>query len=126
METGLNAAQKKFVELMTEDRIYTNEEMADLCGVDVRTVYRWKKNEKITKEIEAQADINLKSRIGHAYGVLTEILFSEESEDKHKLKALEIFLKTQGKMKDTAEVKNEITVKDADQAAAELDKLLNS
>ena len=124
MEHGLNEAQKKFVELMSADQIITNEAAAIACSVDVRTIYRWKKNDRIIREIEKNADINLKSRIGQAYGVLTEILFSEDTEDKHKLKALEIYLKTQGKMKDTAEVKTEISVSTPDQAAADLDRLL--
>lgn len=125
MAKGLNESQKKFVELMTEDYIYTNEELAEKCEVDVRTIYRWKKNDSVVAEIERNADINLKSQLNRAYGVLTGILFSEEVEDKSKLKALEIFLKTQGKMKDTSEVKNEVTIKDADSASAELDRLLN-
>lgn len=124
MERGLNESQKKFVELMSSDQMMTNEAAAIACGVDVRTIYRWKKDERVIREIEQNADINLKSRIGQAYGVLTEILFSEETEDKHKLKALEIYLKTQGKMKDTAEVKTEISVASPDQAASELDRLL--
>jgi predicted DNA-binding transcriptional regulator YafY len=125
MTNTLNAAQNKFVDLMTEDNLYTNEQLAALCDVDVRTVYRWKKNEAIAQEIERNADVNLKVHINRAYGVLTDILFSPEANENIKLKALDLFLKTQGKLKDRSESEIELKVKDADQAAADLDKLLN-
>ncbi|MFP3500479.1 hypothetical protein SB759_40340, partial [Pseudomonas sp. SIMBA_059] len=76
-----------------------------------------KRNEKVVKEIEAGADTNLKANLNHAYGVLTEILFSPEESSHAKLKALDLFLKTQGKLKDKQEA--EVTVKTSSLEQAE-------
>lgn len=124
MKRSLNAQQKKFVELMCEDKLYTNEQLASHCEVDVRTIYRWKRDDAISSEIEKTADAGLKGNMNRAYGVLTEILFNSESEAL-KLKALELFLKTQGKLKDKSESEVKVKVSSVEEAEAELDKLLD-
>ena len=124
MNTGLTALQEKFVELMLDEHIYTNKQMADLLGCEERTIYKMKRNNRVGKEIERQADASLKTNINQAYSVLTDILFNAES-DMVKIKALDLYLKTQGKLKEKAEVESKVTISSAEQAEAELDKLLN-
>ena len=125
MTAGLTALQKEFTELMVSDNIMTNKEMAEALNCDERTIYKMRRNEKVCKEIERLADAGLKVNIGQAYNVLTDILFSPDAADKDKLKALEVYLKTQGKLKDRAEVDTTVKVSTTEQAAAELEALLD-
>ncbi|MFD9628652.1 phBC6A51 family helix-turn-helix protein [Peribacillus muralis] len=125
MKRTLNVAQKKFVDLVVDDNLYTNEQLAEQCGVDVRTVYRWKRDEDVGAEVERLADAGLKININRAYGVLQDILFNPDTPDKDRIKALDLYLKTQGKLKDKTEVDTKITVSSKEQAEAELEELLN-
>jgi DNA-binding transcriptional MerR regulator len=102
MERTLNARQKIFVDLMTDDKIYTNEEMAEICGVDVRTIYRWKKNENITREINKLADASLGQYINSANKKLIEVI--ENGSEHAQLKAIDMLYKSLGKYKEQSEV----------------------
>ena len=124
MKASLTELQKNFVELMLDEKMYTNKQMAEILNCDERTIYKMKRTDKVVKAIEDGADASLKANLNHAYNVLTDILFSGEVGEHAKLKALDLFLKTQGKLKDKSE--SEVTVKasSVEEAEAELDKLL--
>ncbi|MDF2010215.1 phBC6A51 family helix-turn-helix protein [Priestia megaterium] len=102
MESTLNTKQKKFVELMVDDNLYTNEQLAEQCGVDVRTVYRWKRNSTITKEINKLADANLGQYINQANMKLIEVI--TEGSEHGQLKAIDMLYKSLGKYKEQSEV----------------------
>lgn len=125
MTRQLTALQNKFVELMLEDRYYTNAEMARILDCDERTIYKMRRHPGIADEIEKRADTSLKTRLSHAYGVLGDILFSADTSDNAKLKALQLYLQTQGKLKDKGETDVNVKVSTAEEAERELDKLLN-
>jgi hypothetical protein len=124
MTATLTTLQKNYVDLMLDDKFYTNKQMANLLNCDERTIYKMKSNEKVIREIEKQADTKLTADISKAYMVLTDIIFNPETPEHAKLKALDLYLKTQGKLKDKSE--SDITVKASttEEAEAELDKLL--
>jgi len=113
MNRTLNTRQKLFVELMTDDKVYTNEELAEICGVDVRTIYRWKKNEKITKEINRLADASLGQYINSANRTLIDVI--ENGSEHAQLKAIDMLYKSLGKYKEQTEV----TVKDESKSLEE-------
>jgi hypothetical protein len=125
MKDTLTTLQKEYVELMLDDKFYTNKQMADLLGCDERTIYKMKANEKVIKEIERQADTRLTADISKAYGVLTEIIFNPETPEHARLKALDLYLKTQGKLKDKSETDVTVKATSIEQAEAELDQLLD-
>lgn len=102
MKVALNKQQKTFVDLMTDDLIYTNEELAKLCDVDVRTVYRWRRNENITREINKLADATLGQYINQANRKLIDVI--EEGSEHSQLKAIDMLYKSLGKYKDSTEV----------------------
>ena len=102
MKHTLNERQKIFVDLMTDDKFYTNEEMAEICGVDVRTIYRWRKHEGITKEINRLADASLGQYINSANKTLIELI--ETGSENAKTKAIDMLFKALGKYKDQSEV----------------------
>ena len=125
MKPTLTTLQEKFIELMLDDNIYTNVQLAEELECDERTIYKMKRNEKVGKEIERLADASLKTNINRAYNVLQDILFNPETPDKDRIKALDLYLKTQGKLKDKAEVETTVTISSKEQAEAELEELLN-
>lgn len=98
---------------MTDDKVYTNEELAEICGVDVRTIYRWKKNEKITKEINRLADASLGQYINSANRTLIDVI--ENGSEHAQLKAIDMLYKSLGKYKEQTEV----TVKDESKSLEE-------
>ncbi|MDT3494243.1 phBC6A51 family helix-turn-helix protein [Bacillus toyonensis] len=124
MKSQLTELQEKYVELMLDGVVRTNQAYADILGCDIRTVYKMKQNEKISLEIERRADITLKASLSNAYGVLEHILFSGGSSNGEKLKALDLYLKTQGKLKEKQDIDTTVVVKDSNTAALELDRLL--
>lgn len=86
-------------------------------------LYRRNSSQKEETGHKIRADITLKTSLSNAYGVLEDILFSGGSTNGEKLKALDLYLKTQGKLKEKQDIDATVVVKDAD-AAAELDRLL--
>lgn len=57
----LSSKQRMYVNLEVDNKyhgyaLYTNELMAKMCGVDVRTIYRWKHNETIKRVIMEEAN----------------------------------------------------------------------
>lgn len=102
MKRTLNEGQKLFVQLMTDDIIYTNEQLAEQCGVDVRTIYRWKRSDNITKEINAIADASLGQHINRANRTLLDVM--ENGTEHAQLKAIDMYYKALGKYKEQSEV----------------------
>lgn len=102
MKPTLNTQQKKFVEYMVDDTMYTNEQLAALCGVDVRTVYRWKRNADVTAEINKLADASIGQYIHQANRKLIDIM--ENGSEHGQLKAVDMLLKSLGKYKDTTDI----------------------
>jgi hypothetical protein len=102
MKRTLNTAQKKFVEMMVDDVVYTNEQLAEACEVDVRTVYRWKRNPDITAEINKLADASLGQFIHTANKKLIEVI--SDGSEHAQLKAIDMLYKSLGKYKEQSEV----------------------
>ena len=87
---------------MVDDNIYTNEQLAEQCEVDVRTIYRWKRNNNITKEINKLADANLGQYINQANMKLIEVI--SNGSENGQLKAIDMLYKSLGKYKEQSEV----------------------
>lgn len=117
MNPSLNSNQKKFVELITDEYIYTNEDLSEMIGVDVRTIYRWKHNQSITDEINKQADASLGQYIYKANRTLTEVI--ENGTEAGQLKAIEMLYKSMGKYKEQTDV-NITETKTVDEKKASL------
>lgn len=118
MKQTLNASQKKFVELMVDDRIYTNEQLAEKCGVDVRTIYRWKRNANITAEINKLADATLGQFINQANIKLIDVI--NNGSEHGSLKAIEMLYKSLGKYKETADINIKAETKTLEEKKATL------
>lgn len=81
----------------------SNEQIAEQAGVSVATLYNWKKDENFTQELLKQAEQLQMNFINDAYIELRSIINSKKVSTSNKLKAIELHLKTQGKLRDVKE-----------------------
>jgi hypothetical protein len=88
--------------MMVDDVIYTNEALAEACNVDVRTIYRWKRNSDITSEINKLADATLGQYINQANMKLIDVIGN--GSEHAQLKAIDMLYKSLGKYKEQSEV----------------------
>ena len=102
MESTLNVGQKRFVDMMVDDVIYTNEALAEACNVDVRTIYRWKRNGDITSEINKLADASLGQFINQANMKLIDVIGN--GSEHAQLKAIDMLFKSLGKYKEQSDI----------------------
>lgn len=113
-KVGLSATQKKACEMLVMKDInkMTNDEIAEACGVDRSTFYRWKQKKEFNDYLNSLADEFQRSFLSDAFAELRKIMMYGKPHEK--LKAVELILKNQGKLKETAEinanVKNEVNV----------------
>lgn len=115
-KVGLSATQKKACEMLVMKDInkMTNDEIAEACGVDRSTFYRWKQKKEFNDYLNSLADEFQRSFLSDAFAELRKIMMYGKPHEK--LKAVELILKNQGKLKETTElnanVKNEVNVDD--------------
>lgn len=103
-KSGLSATQKKACEMLVMKDInrMTNDEIAEACGVDRSTFYRWKQKKEFNDYLNNLADEFQRSFLSDAFAELRKIMMYGKPHEK--LKAVELILKNQGKLKDTAEI----------------------
>lgn len=103
-KSGLSATQKKACEMLVMKDInrMTNDEIAEACGVDRSTFYRWKQKKEFNDYLNSLADEFQRSFLSDAFAELRKIMMYGKPHEK--LKAVELILKNQGKLKDTAEI----------------------
>ena len=112
----LTATQKKCIELLVMKDIEkkTNNQIAEECGIDRATLYRWKNKPEFNDALIERAEEFNRSFLPDTYGVLRNIM--TYGQDAHKLKAIELMLKNQGRLKDVQEqtttVKAEVSTED--------------
>lgn len=109
----LSATQIKAIDLLVMKDIngLSNDDIADSCNVDRSTLYRWKQKKAFNDELIKRADEFNKSFLPDVYSSLRGILATGKTYEK--LKAIELMLKGQGKLKE-AEVNNTINNNTAD------------
>lgn len=102
--SGLSATQKKAAELIVMKDInnMTLNDIAEEIGVNRSTLYRWKQNKEFNDYLNGLADEFQRSFLADAFGELRKIMAHGKAHER--LKAIELILKNQGKLKDNAEV----------------------
>ncbi len=93
----------------------TNEEIAESLGINLGTLYRWRKNKMFNERLSQEAEELQRSYLADTYVELRKIINSSKSSPAHKIKAIEIMLKNQGRLKEVQETKVDVNVQsDAD------------
>lgn len=86
----------------------TYKQIAEEVGVAESTIFRWKEKEDFVEELNKQAELMQKAFLSEAYNRLRGIITNPHTADNNVLKALELFMKNQGKLKTVEEATVEI------------------
>lgn len=93
----------------------TNEQIAEDLGINIATLYRWRKSKQFNERLTAEAEELQKSYLSDTYCQLRNIINNPKTAPAHKIKAIELMLKNQGRLKDVQETKVDVNVaNDAD------------
>lgn len=112
----LTATQKKAIELLIMKDIErkSNNQIAEELGIDRATLYRWKNKPEFNDALIERAEEFNRSFLPDTYSTLRTIM--TYGQDAHKLKAIELMLKNQGRLKEVQEqtttVKAEVSAED--------------
>jgi Helix-turn-helix of insertion element transposase len=120
----LTQQQMEFARLIVEDNVHQVTKLADMVGIDRTTAWRWKQNPLVLDYMNDLAEKVQDSRTAMVYNELEKVLLDDEISPAVRLKAMELFLKNRGKLKEKKEIDATIETKDASQVASELDALL--
>lgn len=94
----------------------TNEQIATELDINLTTLYRWKKDKTFNDRLIAEAEEFNRSFLSDTYNQLRGIINNPKTNTSHKIKAIELMLKNQGRLKDVQESKVDVTVStDADE-----------
>lgn len=110
--TALKPEQYKAIALMIYKDVngLTNEDIAKEIGVNPSTIYEWKKNDLFNGELIRQSEEVQRSFLADTYTQLRMIINNDKVQTGNKLKAIELVLKNQGRLKDVQE--QSVTVED--------------
>lgn len=115
-KSGLSATQKKCAELIVMKDInkMNINQIAEELGVNRSTIFRWKQTKEFNDYLNSLADEFQRSFLADAFSELRSIM--KHGRTHEKLKAVELILKNQGKLKENTEVnatiKQEVNVDD--------------
>lgn len=94
----------------------TNEQIAAELDINLSTLYRWRKNKTFNDRLIQEAEELNKSYLADTYCQLRGIINNPKTSVGHKVKAIELMLKNQGRIKDVQESKVDVNVTtDADE-----------
>ena len=94
----------------------TNEQITTELDINLTTLYRWKKDKTFNDRLIAEAEEFNRSFLSDTYNQLRGIINNPKTNTSHKIKAIELMLKNQGRLKDVQESKVDVTVStDADE-----------
>lgn len=101
----LTMAQRKAITLLVESDItgMTYGQISDAVGVNSKTLYAWRHNQLFRDELNKQAEEIQNAFLNDAYQTLRGLVKNKEVSDGNKLKAIEMVLKNQGRLKDVQE-----------------------
>lgn len=104
--TALKPEQYKAIALMVYKDVngLTNDMIAKEVGVNPSTLYEWKKQGYFNEELIKQSEEVQRSFLADTYTQLRMIINNDKVQTGNKLKAIEMVLKNQGRLKDVQEV----------------------
>ena len=121
----LKPEQYKAIALMIYKDVngLTNEQIAKEVGVNPSTIYEWKKNEAFNGELIRQSEEVQRSFLADTYTQLRMIINNDKVNTGNKLKAIELVLKNQGRLKDVQEQTVQVEDKSLNDLLNELNNL---
>ena len=108
----LTPTQMKVIqELVSKDITgKTNEMIAEENDINIVTLYRWKRNKLFNDKLLEVAEEFNRSFLSDTYVQLRGIINNPRTNTRHKIKALELALKNQGRLKEVQDNKVEVSI----------------
>lgn len=105
----VDATMKKCAELLVMKDIngMDNDDIATECNINRSTLYRWKQRPDFIEYMNSLAEDFQRSFLADAYAELRSIMLYSKNPNV-KLKALEMFMKNQGRLKDVQETTTKV------------------
>lgn len=121
----LKPEQYKAIALMIYKDVngLTNDDIAREVGVNPSTLYAWKQKDYFNDELIRQSEEVQRSFLSDTYTQLRMIINSNKVNAGNKLKAIELVLKNQGRLKDVQEVNATVEEKSINDLMKELNNL---
>lgn len=103
--TGLTLQQEEAIALIIQRDVngLTYQEIADKVGADQSTVWRWRKSKKFNDVLLEQSEEVQRNFLSEAYTSLRKMLSDDRVKEGTRLKAIELVLKNQGRLKEVNE-----------------------
>lgn len=116
-----DAQQKSIALIVTKDfNGMSISDIAEEVGVSRKTLYEWRKNQLYSDELLKQAEQMQRTFLADAYSQLRSLISNTSVADNNKLKAIEILLKNQGRLKDVQEQTVTVEEKSLDELLEEI------
>lgn len=121
----LDARQLKAIALLVSQDVngLTKEQIAEQVGVSVVTLWTWRKDRTFNDELVKQAEEMQRTFLADTYNSLRYIISSNKVKDTTKLKAIELMLRNQGRLKDVQEQQVTIEERSVEDMLSQLDKM---
>lgn len=100
----------------------TMQEIADKVGVSRNGLYLWQKNRLYNDELIKQTEELQRAFLAEAYSQVRAMVKSPTVADNNKLKAIELVLRNQGRLKDVQETTVSVEEKSLDDILAEIEE----
>lgn len=109
-KTGLTMQQEEAIALILHRDVngLTYNEIADTVGVNISTLWRWRQSKKFNDVLLEQSEEIQRNFLNEAYNSLRQMLVDPKTKSHNKLKAIELVMKNQGRLKDVSENKHEV------------------
>lgn len=106
----LTSKQLKCIDLLVKKDLtrgkkrQTNEDIANIIGVNASTIYEWKKIPEFNEELNKQGREYNSTMVIDAFQHLRAILNNPGTSDTSKLKAIELIMKSSGDFRETRDI----------------------
>lgn len=116
--------QKSIALLVTRDvNKLTMQEIADEVGVSTRTLQRWRHNDVYSDELVKQSEEIQRAFLAETYVQLRALVSGNTTAENNRLKAIELVLKNQGRLKDVQEQTVRVEERSFEDLLQELDEI---
>lgn len=115
----LSVQQKKAIAMLVNQDVtgQSKQDIADELGINISTLWDWRRKPKFIKELNKQAERIQEGIINDAYSQIRQLISNPNTSDANKIQALKLALQNQGKLVD----KQEQTIKKEE---PEFDKMM--
>lgn len=124
-KTGLTLQQEEAIALLLHRDVngMTYEDIAKTVGINKATLWRWRQSKEFNNVMLEQSEEIQRNFLNEAYTSLRQMLVDPKTKSHNKLKAIELVMKNQGRLKDVSENKHEVDTPNMDDLIKRIEDL---